>query len=378
MMKQNQLKIANFKAFVEASLTFKQLTVLAGANANGKSSALQALLLLRRSWELHERHNGSRTEVPLNDLYGNHLGTDSAVWNKRATGPLIELTVGQDETVEWGVTFEGESEHPRLALKPTLTIAQSPQADGLSKALQQSSFYYLTAERVGPRVRNQLLVTEYPHAGWTGETTAQVLDMDGGFYKIAENRKFPGSNILNIIDQANDWLNFIFPGTRVKVSQHRETLSTQILLENEMTRNEPSLATNLGFGLSYVLPIIANGLIAAPNTLFIVENPEAHLHPSAQYRIGQFLSMVAATGTMVVVETHSDHLLNGIQLAVAGQSIGTDQVVVNFFDIDKERRQPKVTTIYMDQKGQLSSWPKGFFDQTQIAFAELHKKRNNL
>ena len=76
-------------------------------------------------------------------------------------------------------------------------------------------------------------------------------------------------------------------------------------------------STNMGFGVTYALPIILAGLIAEPDGLLIVENPEAHLHPAGQSRAGVFLAWLAGKGVQVMVETHSDHVLNGIRRGIA-------------------------------------------------------------
>lgn len=60
----------------------------------------------------------------------------------------------------------------------------------------------------------------------------------------------------------------------------------------------------MGFGLSYALPIVVGGLVAAKDGLLIVENPEAHLHPQGQSNMGQFLAWLAGKGVQVIVETH--------------------------------------------------------------------------
>ena len=73
--------------------------------------------------------------------------------------------------------------------------------------------------------------------------------------------------------------------------------------------------TNMGFGVSYALPVITAGLLAPAGSLLVVENPEAHLHPAGQSRVGRFLAHLAASGVQVVAETHSDHVLNGVRLA---------------------------------------------------------------
>ena len=91
-------------------------------------------------------------------------------------------------------------------------------------------------------------------------------------------------------------------------------------------------ATNVGFGLSYVFPVIVAALAARAGDLLIIENPEAHIHPKGQMRLGQLLSLAAASGVQVVIETHSDHVLNGIRLAVHERKISHEIVRLHFFE----------------------------------------------
>jgi len=85
-----------------------------------------------------------------------------------------------------------------------------------------------------------------------------------------------------------------------------------------------------------------------------------------------------------IVETHSDHIINGIQIAVAKKAIENKKVTINYFykenkteqelQEDKNlgiRQQPSVNKIQIKEKGELTDWPKGFFDQTQIDYVEL-------
>ncbi len=178
--------------------------------------------------------------------------------------------------------------------------------------------------------------------------------------------------------QVNKWLDFIIPGVKVKAITNSQTLSSQITLENQYTVSEPTLATNLGFGISYLLPIIATGLIAEKDSYFIVENPEAHLHPSAQSKVGRFLSIIANSGVNVIIETHSDHVINGIQIATAKGEILNNNITINYFNNEDRGLQPDVSPITLSPNGELSAWPKGFFDQTQIDFSELLKARKNV
>jgi predicted ATPase len=103
-----------------------------------------------------------------------------------------------------------------------------------------------------------------------------------------------------------------------------------------------------------------------------VENPEAHLHPAGQSRFGSFLALLAGTGVQVIVETHSDHVLNGIRRAVAlDRTIDHDAVAIHFFltedpDVDSIARE-----VHLTPTAALKDWPSGFFDQFERDLAVL-------
>src|SRR5690606_4785051 len=124
----------------------------------------------------------------------------------------------------------------------------------------KQEFYYLNAERIGPRVNQQLQFSDYPNAGWQGETTAQLIGLESGYYKIEDERRFGETQTNFLIDQVNHWLDFIIKGVKIRVDTNPNTLTAQVLIENQFTVSDPTLSTNLGFGISYVLPIIATGL----------------------------------------------------------------------------------------------------------------------
>ena len=132
---------------------------------------------------------------------------------------------------------------------------------------------------------------------------------------------------------------------------------------------------NVGFGLTHSLPIIVAALGSTPGAVFIVENPEAHLHPKAQSEIGKFLVRVAASGVQTIVETHSDHVLNGIRIAVAvEQLLNTDDVAIHFFGA----KGGGITEITLNCSGDLSVWPPGFFDQAleDLAAVSMVRRRD--
>lgn len=130
---------------------------------------------------------------------------------------------------------------------------------------------------------------------------------------------------------------------------------------------------NIGFGLTYAFPIIVAGLLAKKEQVLVIDSPEAHLHPLGQSKIGYFLGVIAAAGVQVIVETHSDHVLNGIRLAVAKKAISNESVGIHFFSSSNsgEENRPKIVSPQVDVNGSLSEWPSGFFDQTDKDLAAL-------
>lgn len=374
----NHLKINQFKCFVDADININQLTVMAGANGNGKSTTIQALLYFRRTIEhcgewLNREYQLNKVNglnVQLNGAYCLALGNSSFVLNRNAN--LDEIRLGlYNENEEVIVTYAVDNRDPKLYLTPKVL----DKTETANFPIFKQEFYYLNAERIGPRVSQQLQFFDYPNAGWLGETTAQLLGLENGYYKIENDRRFGKTTSNYLIDQVNYWLDFIMKGLKIRVETSPNTLTAQVLIENQFTVSDPTISTNLGFGISYILPIIATGLTAKAGSYFIVENPEAHLHPSAQSKIGRFLTMVASSGVSVIIETHSDHLINGIQIGVAENKINNESVTINYFSQNEQAIQPEVQPISITKKGELSDWPSGFFDQTQLDFTELFNLR---
>ena len=97
-----------------------------------------------------------------------------------------------------------------------------------------------------------------------------------------------------------------------------------------------------GFGISYILSIITVGLWCASvkNAVLVVENPEAHLHPGAQSNMGKFLELVSEAGVQVIIETHSEHVIDGVRLQAAWGK-APDMVEICFFSSVEGKIQEK-------------------------------------
>ena len=125
---------------------------------------------------------------------------------------------------------------------------------------------------------------------------------------------------------------------------------------------------HVGFGLTQVLPIVVAALSARREGILLVENPEVHLHPGAQALMGQFLADVARAGVQVIVETHSDHVLNGVRRSVKAERLAAEDIAIHFFrprsdDGPHGPHGPQVITPLLDNSGNIDVWPEGFFDQ---------------
>ena len=357
------LCIQNFKCFEKAEVPINQLTVLAGGNGNGKSSVIQALLLLRRTLEKEGGY------VELNGVYCLNLGNSANLLFSESE-IYLDLIEGKKQLKVKYDTHIGNE----LYITPTI--------EGIyeDNSLYTKEFYYLNAERVGPRISQSLNTFSFPNTGFQGEYTAQVikeLDNKGTTFKVDDARILNDENYnfgSLFVRRVNAWLAYVLEGTTIETYIDERTYTARIEVTNAF--GKATFPTNTGFGISYVLPIIVTCLLAEKDRFVIIENPEAHLHPAAQSKIGYFLAKMANAGLRIVVETHSDHIINGIQLAVAKKEIESSHITINYFD--KGELQPEVHPISMNEKGELDKWPKGFFDQTQIDFAELIKLRRNV
>lgn len=377
------LEIENFKCFRHQTIPFNKLTVLTGANGNGKSTVIQALLFLRRTIE----HCGTwssldnffkfsainELNVELNGAYCLALGNSFLITPQDTTPDFMSIGLNYPNG-SFQVVYNID-ENTNLYLKPIEVYNISPSN---YKTIFLREFYYLNAERVGPRISQSIKFDDFPNAGFQGEFVAQLIaDPETNYkFEVDKLRLNSYSKSKRLEQQVNAWLNELMPGVSISASYNSETHSAQIKVDNSYTRGKATIATNIGFGISYVLPIIVTGLIAKRDSIMIVENPEAHLHPFAQSKIGKFLSIVANAGVNVIVETHSDHVINGIQISTALKEIRPEDVTVNYFSQKDENPQPDVESISITDKGELTSWPKGFFDQSQKDFAELFKLRS--
>ncbi|MFD7935867.1 DUF3696 domain-containing protein [Streptomyces sp. NPDC059755] len=362
------LGIRYFKRFAEASFALRPLTVLTGLNGTGKSTTIQTLLLTR---QLVDAPDGR--VVQLNGPYGLALGEAHEVLHPSAPDSTIEVEISGDRTAASNIYQFMVPDEQALYLEVTGGPVQLP----LELSGQGSAFTYLCAERLGPR--DQLGVSaEHPDligVGVQGEYTAQVLALHET-KSVREPLLHPTTqdthNVTTLRTQVETWASDIIRPIKITAQWPPGITASTIRFQEPGLLSEPIRPTNMGFGFSYALPVIVAGLLTRPGDLLIVENPEAHLHPGGQSKLGRFLARVAGAGAQVIVETHSDHVLNGTRLAVAEEgTLAPQDGMVHYFG---DEEVGSVPIEFMD-KGELTEWPRGFFDQIERDLGRLARAR---
>lgn len=350
------IEMNNFKCFDHLHLSLAGLTILAGGNAAGKSTVMQALLLANAT----AQEKGDSVDV--SEALGVAVGSPRALVSQNR----MEMTAGDFSIkMNWDKTevlFVYEIDK----LKPLkLMYAQSKEDVSIAP------LFYLNAERLGPRISYPAGVDEEILSN--GANAAFLIDRaDMQQRKVPECLALDGENSKFSI-QVENWMNAILGDVNFYVTTDYVKASTDIRYGNEMAE-EPVLPTMTGFGISYILSVVAAGLWCSSmeNVSLMIENPEAHLHPAAQSRMGKFLECLAYAGVQVIVETHSEHIIDGarIQAAIMEQ---TENMRIYFFD--KENGNIQIDKIDVDKNGELSDWPKGFFDQKSEDLRDLFKIR---
>ncbi len=358
-----------FKCFEVLKLPLAPLTLLSGANASGKSTVLQALVLLHQTildheWSTRLQLNGSEIEL------GTVTDVIDKVYGRREF--TVEI-IDDDCTVRWAFHYDEDKQSMSVAVGSVSISGKSIQhperlrflfpeplgaAEGLATRLRMLT--YLTAERLGPRDGYDLqdpLATQV--VGPRGENTVGLL------YQKRDSTVLSAlvleSEPPTLLKQVAARMSAFFPGASLTIQpvSQANMVTLGLTTSGETGFHRP---INVGFGLTQVLPIIVASLVAKEGDLLLIENPEVHLHPAGQSLMGQFLTEVAAAGVQVLTESHSDHVLNGIRRAVKGGALSAEKVALHFFK-PRDQTGDQVTSPTLDASGNIDHWPDGFFDQ---------------
>lgn len=366
------LELRCFKCFekFERPIHFSQINVLTGSNGRGKSSIFQAILLLAQSFRSGKNINGLR-------LNGKNvkLGTFEDVMNRSSDSQCFSICFSSDDVDENVVSFvfAPDDKDPRNAVLSSLKVRYAnqeekelvnfvggtdenisnetsvPTATSAIKAINQlRNVCFISADRQGPQ---NYVIKE--------DECKNIVGIHGEYVVHAIKEK--ESTILSQIIGA---VSFIMGGASISVKDiDKEYIK---ILIDSMDGTRGYKPANVGFGYSYILPIVVLPIIVDEGAKLFIENPEAHLHPGAQSRLMDYLISIAKEKKLqLFIETHSDHVINAVRIAVKNQQYDLlkDDVAFIHVDRDKQKSQPVIWQIGVDSDGNLSDYPHDFLEE---------------
>ncbi len=363
------IRIQSFKTLLDATFNLSSLNLLSGLNGMGKSSLIQSLLLLRQS---HERRVLQNRGLLLKGDYIN-LGIGQDILAAQAEADLIEFNLEWQSHGDVKFAFDYDQSSDLQPLKDGKTIIYPENV-----SLFNGNFQYLSAERIGPR--NQYDLSDFSLRGLNslgkhGEYTVQYIAEYGTEPIAIDAMRHEFASSSTFSENLNAWMSEITPGVRVRTSIQHQFNSAILAYAFEQGKELTSdfKPQNVGFGLTYALPVVTTLLRARRGDLVLIENPESHLHPAGQSALGRMCALVAANGVQLILETHSDHFLNGIRVAIKLKLISHEQVRIFFLERSKENSSHAsiVHNPNIDSQGRIDYWPNGFFDEWDKCLEQL-------
>lgn len=380
------LAYSNFKCLDRRNFALSKLNILSGYNGRGKSSVIQSLLLLSQSAEIEPNLSKLHIGGKLTDL-----GTFSEIQTQESNSQIfIDFTTDDSRFSEVSLGYKYVERDAKVgalhkcningadyfdtvggltaetAVDSKQKILSRAVPDGLISYLK--GIYYVSADRRGPvKYEDIREVPEIYKVLPKGENSINTIKFYSESIDESMNLHADGKR-RTLHESASEWLDYIMNGGSISVPGASSDKILSIAFGISPKGDKSFSSYNVGFGYSYVLAIILTALIAKKESLVIIENPEAHLHGQAQSRLTQLFAKLADRGVQLIIETHSEHIVNGVRLEVLRNNCGLakDDVAIYFFDENFSIKPLKI-----ENNGRIKNWPRGFFDQETFDLAEI-------
>ena len=414
----------NFKSWQDSKrVELAPLTGFFGTNSSGKSSLLQMLLLLKQTAEhpnfteiiffgdenslvnlgnFREVIHGHDLETTLELEFGwkigtplsieayleDHLGareqvsftTDNFTFNASILCKNDRLVV---ENEPYRVKFENKEQvvsdgsysnkiyGEAFGFEATLENSPIPLISSEFKKLFDS-VYYLGPNRVYPQREYHWSDKDPRDVGLWGDKVIDAL-LCAHMRRVKISKK---GEAVTIEDRISDWLremNLAYSFSLEPIGALKDD-NYEVRIQKSATSPAVTL-TDIGYGLSDLLPMLVLCYYTPEGSILILEQPGIHLHPMAQAQLADlFLEVIAERNLQILVESHSEHLLNRLQRRVAEEKIAADQTALYFCrHIDGAS---KIDKLDMDEFGNITNWPESFFgDEMGDLFAMTEAQR---
>ena len=364
-MNKLNLSIEGYKCFnEETTFELNDITLLTGANSAGKSSVIQSLLLLKKISKGSISEFNPWIDLDLNDQnYALELGKYDDI-KSRSDNDYEDFLNDSHPTDISFVLNEGKAKIELTHNKDTennIKVSSDEESIESFKKYLDNGFVYLNAERMAPHyVYKNTNNADY--CDCHGTNTGNVIQKHEND-NCSIKRAYSNSDKNKWSIELDNWIKYIFPDVAVQVVPSGDDHYQVKVLGNA--------ATNVGFGITYALPILVSGLTVPEGGMLIVENPEAHLHAKAQSNMGYFLARMASAGVRVIIETHSEHIVNGIRrMIVEGKTeMSHEDMTIYFFQ--NKNGDKNIMEFGMDEWGNLNEFPVDFFDQVRQDMSKL-------
>ena len=370
MIKSIELK--NFKSIKAKYFPLRNLNVLLGLNGQGKSSFIQSLLILRQSADSLKRG--------VLQLNGNEFSigtTKDALYQYSGKNESLSIELAFDDKEPYLMNFDytiGSDVFNQINRETDLYGEGKDKLDS-KQPLFANNFQYLNANRIEPQSihkKSYTSVVTLNNIGSLGQYTVDYLETKGDediefdnciHHKTISSRNNQGVELKDkrLKNQVNLWMSEISPDVNI-----RTTSVSSDIVKLEYEFEQPTYGKtmvfkpeNVGFGISYSLHVVVALLKAKSGDLLIIENPESHIHPKGQAQLGNLIALVAQNDVQVIIETHSDHILNGIRVAVKENPVLKDRTGFFYFEklVTDLEQYSQITNIEVDKNGELSEYP---------------------
>jgi predicted ATPase len=424
----NQLTLENFKSWRSVdAMRLAPITGLFGANSSGKTSILQALLMMRQTVESSDRkqvlnlgdenspvnlgtfkevlHRGrgpfrfgidwtlpealeiSNPEGTGTLLRGDRIGFEtriSAAANGRMRVDGLEYDFAgtafrlqsTEKVTGYALTSEGGRFTPKRARGRQWELPEPVKSYGFPdqvRAYYQNVGFLADLELAFEEQFRQVAylgpLREYPKRQYTwagsspedmgqrGERVVDALLASRDHGKISRGK---GRKSLTLEEYVAYWLQTLGLVHDFEV----EAITRDSNLYRVWIQKSPgaprALITDVGFGVSQILPVIALCYYVPRGSTVLLEQPEIHLHPAVQSGLADvFIDAVKVRGIQIILESHSEHLLRRLQRRLAEEALGQDQVALYFADATEGLS--RLRRLELDNEGNIRNWPSNFF-----------------